>query len=74
MPQLRLMGDDPDSVDRVLAVLLPLMRAHPQLQVGEPARLRHRGGGGRVVVDVTAPPAEVTVDRVDGPRSRGIPR
>jgi len=78
MLQLRLMGDDPDHVDEVLQILLPLLRSCPDLQVGDETRLRHRGGGGRVVVDVTAAArrtrgrVRVTAERVDAqPPRRG---
>ena len=70
MLQLRIMGDDPAHVDRVLEVLLRLMADSDELQVGEPVRLRHRGGGGRVVVDVSAVrpgPIRVEAERVDDP-------
>lgn len=49
---------------------LRLMADSDELQVGEPVRLRHRGGGGRVVVDVSAVrpgPIRVEAERVDDP-------
>ncbi|MDF5759122.1 hypothetical protein [Spongiactinospora sp. TRM90649] len=82
MPQLRLMGDDPEHVEQVLAILLPLLTGDPRLIVGDPARLRHRGGGGRIVIDVSAAhrtrpegPIRVRAERVDdrpapGPAAR----
>ncbi|MEU4924627.1 hypothetical protein AB0G29_35400 [Streptomyces parvus] len=68
MVQLRLMSDDKELGEDVLAVLLPLLDACTALRAGEPTRLRHRDGGLRVVLDVQlAGPSPVTVERADEP-------
>ncbi|MFF3256436.1 hypothetical protein ACFYWP_36890 [Actinacidiphila glaucinigra] len=64
------MGDDSSRVAAVLEVLLPLLQDHPLLQVGDPAELRMRGPGRRVVFEVTraaVPSAEYRVERDDQP-------
>ncbi|GAA0949150.1 hypothetical protein [Nonomuraea longicatena] len=85
MPQVRVIGDDPDHVDQVVTLILALINASPHLIAGDPTRLRHRGGGGRVVFDVTVTdrrttpepaPTRVHAERVDNlptPRSRRTP-
>ncbi|MCX4554559.1 hypothetical protein [Streptomyces sp. NBC_01500] len=66
MVQLRLMTDEKDRGEDVLAVLLPLLNACTALQASEPTRLSHRGGGLRVVLDVQLAGAPtVTVERDD---------
>ncbi|MFM9449130.1 hypothetical protein [Streptomyces acidiscabies] len=68
MVQLRVMTDDKDLGEDVLAVLLPLLDACTALQASEPTRLSHRGGGLRVVLDVQLAGAPtVTVERADAP-------
>lgn len=68
MVQLRVMTDDKQLGEDVLAVLLPLLGACTALQAGEPTRLSHRGGGLRVVLDVQLAGAPtVTVERADAP-------
>lgn len=72
MAQLRLMTDDKQRGEDVLAVLLPLLNACTALQASEPTKLSHRGGGLRVVLDVQLAGAPtVTVERDDVPRSSG---
>ncbi|MFG2176947.1 hypothetical protein ACGFMO_37235 [Streptomyces niveus] len=73
MVQLRLMTDDNERGEDVLAVLLPLLNACTALRASEPTRLSHRGGGLRVVLDVQLAGAPtVTVERSDVPP--GSPR
>ncbi len=73
MPQVRLMGDDPDEVDDVLEVALRWLRTCPDLVVGNPTGLHHRSGGRRVVFELmlAAPtgPQRVQAERVDTPSS-----
>ncbi|MEU6285012.1 hypothetical protein [Streptomyces sp. NPDC047028] len=72
MVQLRVMTDDKQRGEDVLAVLLPLLKACTALEAGEPTRLSHRNGGLRVVLDVQLAKAPtVTVERDDVPRSSG---
>ncbi|MFE7194460.1 hypothetical protein [Kitasatospora sp. NPDC057541] len=49
------MGDDAARVRDVLAVLLPYLEQCPDLVVGDTTELGHRGGGGRVVFDLSLP-------------------
>ncbi|RBQ17791.1 hypothetical protein DP939_23305 [Spongiactinospora rosea] len=49
------MGDDPDHVEQVLALLLDLIDADPRLNISDPTRLSHRSGGARIVVDISVP-------------------
>jgi hypothetical protein len=79
MPQVRVMGDDGEHVDRVVILLRALIAGTPSLVAGDLTRLPHRGGGGRIVFDVSAAewPAslgdadEVRVERVEtGPAQR----
>ncbi|MFF2751099.1 hypothetical protein ACFVVA_36885 [Kitasatospora sp. NPDC058048] len=51
--QVRLMDDSVERVERVLALVLPALRACPDLVVHDSAWLTHRGGGGRVVFTVS---------------------
>lgn len=68
MVQLRVMTDDKQRGEEVLAVLLPLLNACTALQASEPTKLSHRGGGLRVVLDVQLAGAPaVTVERADEP-------
>ncbi|ATL88747.1 hypothetical protein [Streptomyces malaysiensis] len=68
MVQLRVMTDDRERGEDVLAVLLPLLQACTALQASEPTRLSHRGGGLRVVLDVQLAGAPaVRIEREDGP-------
>ncbi len=53
MVQIRVMSDDFGSASRVLEVLLPLLEASPDLVVGDTTELSHRGGGRRVVFDLS---------------------
>lgn len=70
MVQVRVMTDDKQIGEDVLAVLLPLLNACTALQASEPTKLSHRGGGLRVVLDVQLAGAPtVTVERDDVPRS-----
>jgi hypothetical protein len=62
MPQVRVMGDDPEHVCVVVGLLLALIDASPALTAGDPTRLRHRGGGGRVVFDVSATTRRTNTD------------
>ncbi|MFI1890394.1 hypothetical protein [Streptomyces jumonjinensis] len=65
MVQIRVMTDDAELGEDVLAVLLPLLRSCTALRTGEPTRLGHRGGGLRAVLDVQlAGPPAVRVERV----------
>ncbi|WP_018569640.1 hypothetical protein [Streptomyces sp. PsTaAH-124] len=77
MVQLRVMTDDKQRGEEVLAVLLPLLNACTALQASEPTKLSHRGGGLRVVLDVQLAGAPtVTVERADeltGTRTRSGP-
>ncbi|MFI6907331.1 hypothetical protein ACIBKY_39155 [Nonomuraea sp. NPDC050394] len=86
MPQVRVMGDDPDHVEQVVALLLALIDASPALTAGDPTRLRHRSGGGRIVFDANATgraatsaaqPERVRAQRIDNQpanRPRRTPR
>ncbi|MEV4093813.1 hypothetical protein [Streptosporangium saharense] len=69
MPQIRLMGDDAAHVECVLEILLPLLATSPDPVVGDPTRLLHRSGGGRIVLDVSArrreDPIRVQVEATD---------
>ncbi|MFD8705913.1 hypothetical protein ACFV1W_25460 [Kitasatospora sp. NPDC059648] len=76
------MGDSSERVHRVLEVLLPVLRTHPDLVVGDTTVLHHRGGGARIVFDLSLAdgeaaagdgPAEgwVRVEREDRPRRAG---
>jgi hypothetical protein len=69
MVQIRIMTDDRERGEQVVDVLLPLLQACAALQVGEPTRLHHRGGGLRLVLDVQPDTTaySVRVDRADGP-------
>ncbi|RBQ21650.1 hypothetical protein DP939_02760 [Spongiactinospora rosea] len=76
MPQIRIMDDDPDYVEHILSILLPLLAADPRLTVGTVTRLRHREGGGRQVFTLlaidyppraTPSPIHITAERVDPP-------
>ncbi|MER6508265.1 hypothetical protein ABT158_15700 [Nonomuraea sp. NPDC001636] len=84
MPQVRVMGDDPDHVEQVVSLLLALIGSSPSLTAGDPTRLRHRNGGGRVVFDLNATnrraptdrPTRVQSERIDNqaaPRPRHAP-
>ncbi|MER6365829.1 hypothetical protein [Kitasatospora sp. NPDC001527] len=55
MVQVRVMGDDAARVRDVLAVLLPYLERCPDLVLGDTTELGHRGGGGRVVFDLSLP-------------------
>ncbi|MFI1869707.1 hypothetical protein [Streptomyces jumonjinensis] len=71
MVQIRVMTDDAELGEDVLAVLLPLLRSCTALRTGEPTRLSHRGGGLRVALDVQlADPPAVRVERADAPRTQ----
>lgn len=77
MVQIRVMGDDADRVTEVLELLLPLVRSSTALHVGDPAELRMRGPGRRVVFELTpAGPGTVWLERDDGTkrRPRELPR
>lgn len=80
MPQIRVMGDDPEHVDRVVAALRELIAASPELVMGDVTRLRHRGGGGRIVFDVcstlcsTTTAQPVRVERVERVSNEPAPR
>ncbi|MFI6910468.1 hypothetical protein ACIBKY_55125 [Nonomuraea sp. NPDC050394] len=88
MPQVRIMGDDPDHVEQVTTLLLVLIDVSPALTAGDPTRLRHRSGGGRIVFDVNttsatgrrtaaARPERVRAERLDNQpatRPRRTPR
>ncbi|GLX06583.1 hypothetical protein [Microbispora sp. NBRC 16548] len=54
-------------MEHVLAILVPWLRACPDLVVGDPTRLRHRSGGGRIVFEVIATPGRpyASAERVD---------
>lgn len=81
MVQMRLMHDDPDRVREVAELLLPLMRASGLLHVGDETELPNRRGGGlRIVVEVTpaGPAVRVRADVGDAstsppPRTRRGP-
>ncbi|GAA3559742.1 hypothetical protein GCM10022419_045440 [Nonomuraea rosea] len=60
MPQVRVMDDDADLAAEVVEQLVELIaRADSGLRAGSITRLRHRGGGGRFVVDVEPSPRSV---------------
>jgi hypothetical protein len=71
MPQVRIMGDNRANVERVVELLLGLIADSPDLFAGDPTDLGHRGGGARIVFDVSARPGEpggrerVRAERVD---------
>ncbi|MEV0822541.1 hypothetical protein [Nonomuraea rubra] len=58
MPQVRIMGDNAANVQRVAELLLDLIAGSPELHAGDPTDLGHRGGGARIVFDVSARPRE----------------
>ncbi|MFI9366074.1 hypothetical protein ACIG5E_34240 [Kitasatospora sp. NPDC053057] len=66
MVQVRLMGDDSGRVDRVLELMLQALRACPDLVVGDTTRLGHRGGGGRLVFDVSLSAGSTTGSSTTG--------
>lgn len=79
MAQVRVMADDVDEVDAILAELLPWLRACPTLAAGSPTRLGHRGGGGRVVFELmlsgsAAGPVRVEAERTDRPNRSAVGR
>ncbi|MGV9386082.1 hypothetical protein ACWDRB_60475 [Nonomuraea sp. NPDC003707] len=63
MPQVRIMGDDPEHVEQVISLLLALIDSAPSLTAGDPTRLRHRSGGGRIVFDLNATDRRIPADR-----------
>jgi hypothetical protein len=72
MVQLRVMTDDRELGEEVLELLLPLLQACTALRTSEPAELRHRSGGLRVVLDVQPAVAPtVRVEREARPPRRG---
>jgi hypothetical protein len=74
MVQLRVMTDNKQRGEDVLAVLLPLLNACTALQASEPTRLSHRDGGLRVVLDVQVAGAPtVTVERDNVPPAGARP-
>ncbi|WP_157249708.1 hypothetical protein [Nonomuraea typhae] len=78
MPQVRVMGDDLHHVEQVVTLLLHLINSAPALTAGDPTRLHHRGGGGRIVFDVNATtrpasaerPEQVRAERIDNQGAR----
>lgn len=70
MVQIRVMSDDGQAVEDVLQTAHRWLSACPDLVVGDPTRLSHRGGGGRVVFEVMLVRPAVRVEhaeRVDPP-------
>lgn len=70
MVQIRVMSDDGQAVEDVLQTAHRWLSACPDLVVGDPTRLSHRGGGGRVVFELMLARPGVRVEsaeRVDQP-------
>ncbi|MFI5990227.1 hypothetical protein ACIBAC_00035 [Streptomyces sp. NPDC051362] len=79
MAQIRVMSDDDGEVTDLLAVLMPLLNAHPAFVASGTRSLGKRGPGERVVFELLLAEQQghtVTVERDDEPASeRGqLPR
>lgn len=79
MAQVRVMSDDDGEVTELLAVLMPLLRAHPAFVASGTRDLGKRGEGERFTFELLLAERErptVTVERADRPSTgrRQLPR
>lgn len=70
MPQIRLMGSDPDDVQRTADTVVRALHAWPECRVGDVSNpvANRRGSGCRIYIEVLADvvdQVEVTVERDD---------
>ncbi|MCQ4045830.1 hypothetical protein ACFOSC_27870 [Streptantibioticus rubrisoli] len=73
MPQIRLLGSDPDDVQRTADAVVRALKAWPETRVGDVSAPvpNRRGSGCRIYIEVLADVVdrvEVTVERDDQPR------
>lgn len=70
MVQVRIMNSDADRVAEVVDILIPWLRACPDLIVGDPTELGMRGPGSRITFELMTAagrqgPQRVQAERVD---------